>query len=135
MNLMTTTQGSWNITKGFRDEAIKITLKSILKNDIVKRAHKIKGLLLMEGLLDRDNQGRSNYVVIDFPQAWGSENIEQYVSQYGTKLSDTRTFVMIDEFTHAGYNKMRLHFKELGNKWVLVLSDGASIITTLLVFK
>ena len=135
MNLMTTTQGSWNITKGFRDEAIKVTLKSILKNDIVKRAHKIKGLLLMEGLLERDNQGRSNYVVIDFPQAWGSENIEQYVSQYGTKLSDTRTFVMIDEFTHTGYNKMRLHFKELGNKWVLVLSDGASIITTLLVFK
>jgi hypothetical protein len=73
--------------------------------------------------------------VIDFPQAWGSENIEQYVSQYGTKLSDTRTFVMIDEFTHTNYNKMRLHFKELGNKWVLVLSDGASIITTLLVFK
>lgn len=135
MNLMTTTQGSWNITKGFRDEAIKITLKSILKNDIVKRAHKIKGLLLIEGLLERDNQGRSNYVVIDFPQAWGSENIEQYVSQYGTKLSDTRTFVMIDEFTHTNYNKMRLHFKELGNKWVLVLSDGASIITTLLVFK
>jgi hypothetical protein len=132
---MTTTQGSWNITKGFRDEAIKITLKSILKNDIVKRAHKIKGLLLMEDLLERDNQGRSNYVVIDFPQAWGSENIEQYVSQYGTKLSDTRTFVMIDEFTHTNYNKMRLHFKELGNKWVLVLSDGASIITTLLVFK
>jgi len=135
MNLMTTTQGSWNITKGFRDEAIKITLKSILKNDIVKRAHKIKGLLLMEDLLERDNQGRSNYVVLDFPQAWGSENIEQYVSQYGTKLSDTRTFVMIDEFTHTNYNKMRLHFKELGNKWVLVLSDGASIITTLLVFK
>jgi hypothetical protein len=132
---MTTTQGSWNITKGFRDEAIKVTLKSILKNDIVKRAHKIKGLLLMEDLLERDNQGRSNYVVIDFPQAWGSENIEQYVSQYGTKLSDTRTFVMIDEFTHTNYNKMRLHFKELGNKWVLVLSDGASIITTLLVFK
>jgi hypothetical protein len=141
---MTTTQGSWNITKGFRDEAIKITLKSILKNDIVKRAHKIKGLLLMEGLLDRDNQGRSNYVVIDFPQAWGSENIEQYVSQYGTKLSDTRTFELVFKFgiinnsiasKYFSDSEKQLWFKELGNKWILILKDGLGIITTLLVFK
>jgi hypothetical protein len=139
-NLMYAQGGSWVVENGLRHKEDEARIKQHIKN---KKFDKIAELLMLNGIDKRDTLARSNYIVIDFPKAWGNDT-RQYVSQYGTKLSDTRTFELVFKFgiinnsiasKYFSDSEKQLWFKELGNKWILILKDGLGIITTLLVFK